>query len=97
MPFESELDEYSRLVRSRVCVATSDAIYGLARMYQALGEPKTERLILVRSREEADDLLRQEQIEGDEATWPSRREAVIVRPVGPFEASAFDSGTGRSR
>jgi len=41
----------------RVLVVPEDVQYGLARMYQIMGEPKTDRVLLVRSMAEAITLI----------------------------------------
>lgn len=41
----------------RVLIVPSDEQYGLARMYQIFGEPKTESLVLVRTAAEANEYM----------------------------------------
>ena len=46
----------------RAFVVNTDEQFGLARMYQALGDPKTGDLCITRSADEADAFIRQERV-----------------------------------
>lgn len=53
---------------TRVLVVPSDLKYGLGRMYQILGEPKTEGLVLARSAAEAEECFKKARDDCSEAS-----------------------------
>jgi len=46
----------------RACIVTTDEQFGLVRMYQALGEPKTDHVGITRSAADADAFIARERV-----------------------------------